>query len=147
MGLRCSARAFSSCGKPGLLFIVVHRLLIELASHCSGFSCCGAQVLGAQAQQLWCPGFVTPRHVGSFRTRSWTLVPCIGRRILNHWATREVPLMKLQSFYSHENRRQSGLEIFLPQFNYSPPVPQGIPCLLILVIISFSQIKMCDIYL
>ena len=28
IGLRCSARAFSSCGKPGLLFIAVRRLLI-----------------------------------------------------------------------------------------------------------------------
>ena len=25
-------------------------------------------------------------------TRTWTCIPCIGRWILNHWATREVPL-------------------------------------------------------
>ena len=25
------------------------------------------------------------------QTRDWTHVPCIGRRILNHWTTREVP--------------------------------------------------------
>ena len=35
LGLRCCTRAFSSCG--------------EQASHCGGFSCCGAQALGAQA--------------------------------------------------------------------------------------------------
>ena len=30
------------------------------------------------------------QHVGSSRTRAWTCVPCIGRWILNHCATREV---------------------------------------------------------
>ena len=33
-------------------------------------------------------GLVAPRHVGSSRTRDRTRVPCIGRRILNHCATR-----------------------------------------------------------
>ena len=32
LGLRCCARAFSSCGERGLLFIVVHGLLIAVAS-------------------------------------------------------------------------------------------------------------------
>ena len=31
-GLRCCARAFSSCGEQGLLFIVVHGLLVAVAS-------------------------------------------------------------------------------------------------------------------
>ena len=76
------------------------------ASHCGGFSCCRAQALGtrasvvvacvlsscgSRAQQLWCTGFVAPRHVGFSRTRARTCVPCIGRRILNHCATGEVP--------------------------------------------------------
>ena len=34
-------------------------------------------------------GPIAPRHVGSSQTRAWTRVPCIGRRILNHCATRE----------------------------------------------------------
>ena len=34
--------------------------------------------------------FVAPWHVGSFRIRDSTRVPCTGRRILNHCATREV---------------------------------------------------------
>ena len=78
------------------------------ASHCSGFSCCRAWALGVwasvvvarvfsscgsgsrvQAQQLWCMGLVAPWHVGSSQTRAQTHVPCIGRRILNHCATRE----------------------------------------------------------
>ena len=32
LGLCCCVRAFSSCGEQGLLFIVVHRLLIAVAS-------------------------------------------------------------------------------------------------------------------
>ena len=32
LGLRCCARAFSSCSKWGLLFIAVHGLLIVVAS-------------------------------------------------------------------------------------------------------------------
>ena len=31
-GLRCCAWAFSSCGERGLLFVVVRRLLIAVAS-------------------------------------------------------------------------------------------------------------------
>ena len=36
-------------------------------------------------------GPVAPRHVGSSQTRAQTRVPCIGRQILNHCATREAP--------------------------------------------------------
>ena len=86
------------------------------ASHCGGFSCCGAQALGTwasvdaaqgliscwfssrrlmdsrtQTQWLWCTGFSCPRHVGSSQTRDQTSFPCIVRRILNHWTTREAP--------------------------------------------------------
>ena len=43
LGLHCCAQAFSSCSKWGLLFAVVHGLLIAVASRCR------AQVLGAQA--------------------------------------------------------------------------------------------------
>ena len=32
LGLCCCARAFSSCGEQGLLFIVVHGLLIAVVS-------------------------------------------------------------------------------------------------------------------
>ena len=34
-------------------------------------------------------GLVAPQYVGSSRTRAQTHVPCIGRQILNHCATRE----------------------------------------------------------
>ena len=42
LGLCCCTWAFSSCGKRGLLFIVVHGLLIMVA-------CCRARALGTQA--------------------------------------------------------------------------------------------------
>ena len=38
-------------------------------------------------------GLVAPRHVGSSQTRARTRVPCIGRQILNHCATREAPCL------------------------------------------------------
>ena len=40
-------------------------------------------------------GLVAPWQVESPQTRDQTRVPCIGRQILNHWATREVPLQGL----------------------------------------------------
>ena len=40
---------------------------------------------------MWRTGLVAPRHVGSSQIRDQTRVPCTGRRILNHCATREVP--------------------------------------------------------
>ena len=59
------------------------------ASHYRSLSCCGAQAPDAQAQLLWRTGPAAPRHVGSSQTRARTRVPCIGRQILNHCATRE----------------------------------------------------------
>ena len=44
LGFRCCVQSFSSCGELGLLFRCGAR-----ASHCGGFSCCGAQALGAWA--------------------------------------------------------------------------------------------------
>ena len=45
LGLRFCARAFSSCGEWGPLFIAVHGPL-----HHHGLSCCGAQAPDAQTQ-------------------------------------------------------------------------------------------------
>ena len=78
------------------------------ASQCRGFSCCGARALCVQAsavvarrlsscgsraleRRLSSCGLVAPRHVGPSQTKAWTRVPCTGRRILNHCATREAP--------------------------------------------------------
>ena len=79
--------------------IAVHGLSLVVASggysslRCAGsrhagFSSCGSR--GAEcrlvvvAHRLSCSA-----ARGIFRTRAWTRVPCIGRRILNHCATRE----------------------------------------------------------
>ena len=74
-------------------------LLQSTGSRCVGFSSgTRAQQLWlagsrAQTQQLWCTGLVAPRYVGSSRTRDRTRVACIGRWILNHYATREAPIL------------------------------------------------------
>ena len=51
---------------------------------------------------MWRTGLVASRHVGSSSTRDGNHVPrIVGRRILNHWAIREVPsliLFHLPSF-------------------------------------------------
>ena len=79
-------------------------LLQSTGSRRTGFSSCvtGAQQLWltgsrVQAQQLWRTGLVAPRHVGSSRIRDRTRVPCIGRRFLNHCATRQVPTVLVLS--------------------------------------------------
>ena len=86
LGLCCCVRAFSSCGKRGLLFVAVLTLLIVVPSLVVEH---GLQAHGLQ--ELWHTGLAALRHVGSSWTRDRTHVPCIGRQILNHCATREVP--------------------------------------------------------
>ena len=87
-----------------ILFYFIFKIYLFI------FGCVGFSLLRAGATLLWCAGFsfwwllwlrstgsrhvdsvvVAPRHVGSSRARDRTRVPCIGRRILNHCATREV---------------------------------------------------------
>ena len=93
LGLRYCARAFSSWGERGLLFVAVRGFLLRwllllqsTGSRHSGFSSCGTA-----GSVVVVHGLVAPRHVGSSRTRVHTHVPCIGRLILNHCATREAP--------------------------------------------------------
>ena len=86
LGLRFCARALSSCGKRGPLFIAVRGPLTIVASlvaehrlQTRRLSSCGsrAQLL----RGMW--DLSSP-------TRDQTHIPCIGRRILNHWTTREL---------------------------------------------------------
>ena len=89
-GLCCLTRAISACGERGLLFVVVRGLLVVGASPCGGFSCCGAQALGRQTQQLRRMGSsaesvaaaqgrtAVPKHVECPQARDWARVPCIG---------------------------------------------------------------------
>ena len=71
--------AFSSCGKQRLV-----SSYDVWASHHGGFLCCGAWALGCRLQWLWSMGLVALWHVESSWTWDWTLVPCIGRQILNN---------------------------------------------------------------
>ena len=64
---------------PGLLTAVA-----SLAAECMLFS--------VLAQKLGHMGLVAPQHVESSYTRDQIHVPCIGRRILIHFTTRELPV-------------------------------------------------------
>ena len=94
LSLRFCARALSSCGKWGPLLIAVRGPLTTAASLVGG-----AQAPDAQAQQPWLTGPVAPWHVGSSQTRARTRVPCIGRQILNHCATREAPSLHFEGSF------------------------------------------------
>ena len=72
------AQAFSICGEVERPSHAVHR------PHCGGFSCRRARAW------WWYSGLVASWHVGSSQIRDWTHVPCIARRILDHWTTWEV---------------------------------------------------------
>ena len=108
------AQAFASCGEWGRCFRCG-----AWVSRRSDFSCCGAWAVGAwlsgaaahrlsschsralghrafiscgsQAPYLQLVGLAAPSHMESSGTSDWTYVPCTGRRIPTHWATREVP--------------------------------------------------------
>ena len=96
LSLVAASQGYSSLRCAGFSF----QWLLQLRStdsRSASFSSCGtrAQQLWltgsrAQAQQLQRTGLVAPWHVGSSRTRDQTCVPCIGRWILNHCATRDV---------------------------------------------------------
>ena len=87
LGLRFCARAFSSCGKWGPLFMAVRGPLTVAASLVAEhrLQTCRLSNCGSRAQLLrgmW----DLPRP--GLRTH----VPCIGRQILNHCTTREAQL-------------------------------------------------------
>ena len=54
-------------------------------------------------------GLLTPFHVGSSWTRDRTHVPCIGRWILNHWTTREVPSLQFFVLKFSNYRNMKGI--------------------------------------
>ena len=86
-------RAFSSAVSGGysLLWCTGFSLRWLLLLQSTGSRCVGFSSCGTGAQQLWHMGLVALQHVGSSPTRARTRVPYIGRRILNHCATRGVP--------------------------------------------------------
>ena len=112
------------------VFVAVHGLLIAVASLVAehGLQARGLRQLWlagsrAQARQLWHTGFVAPQHVGSSRTRARTRVPCIGRRILNHCTTREVPNYNLIRLRNQEDFEHSVLDSSLHVFSFTKASP------------------------
>ena len=100
--LCCCVWAFSSCGKWGLLLVVVWELLIAVASlvaeatlgPTSFSSCCWAQY-------LWPIGLAAPKHPCPCWMRDGTHVPCIGWWILHHWAIKEVHGLALEIIHNY----------------------------------------------
>ena len=86
-----------------LVFPAAHMLSRVLATggcssaRCSGFSLQWLplwQSSGSSAGSIVVArGLSFPGHEDSYWTRNPTRVPCIGRWILNHWTTREVPVV------------------------------------------------------
>ena len=74
LGLRCCARAFSSCGEQGL------------CSSCGGRTSLVAErkLQGTQASEVVAHGLRCPVACGIFQARDQTSVPCIARQIFNH---------------------------------------------------------------
>ena len=72
----CGWQGSSSCDACGLLVV---------GPKSTGFAAAGLW--------LWCAGIVAlkRRHLGSSLVRERTHVPCVGRWILCHWATRKAP--------------------------------------------------------
>ena len=92
LGLRCCAWAFSSSSERGLLFVAL-----------LGFSLWWLLLLQSTSS----------RHLGFRSCRTWTwllwgtwnllrprieLIPCLGRQILTHWATRDVHVIYVYTF-------------------------------------------------
>ena len=78
-----------------------------------GLSSCGSRALEHKLSSCGHMGLVAQWHVESSWTRDWILVPCIGRWILYHWATREAPdifltvlrYVVLTMLWKHRKRR------------------------------------------
>ena len=106
LSLCCCSIFFSSCSKQGLLFIVVNGLLIAMMSlvekqalEWAGFSSCGFQALELRLNS-W--DAQTSRACGIFLDQGSKRVPCIGRWILYHRATRETLFVLFQvNFLEH----------------------------------------------
>ena len=74
LGLRCCARAFSSCGEQGLLFVAAGGFFIAEAS----------LVVEHGLQQLWCLGFAVPPQ--------WNLPRPGIEPVSLHWQVDSYPL-------------------------------------------------------
>ena len=97
LGLRGCRGLSPGAVSRGCLLVVVAGLplwwvllLQSVGSRCAGFRGCSSW-----APELWLSNcavvVVAPGQVGSSLARDQIQLPCIGRRILNHWTTGETP--------------------------------------------------------
>ena len=98
---------YLGCARSLLLHLGFLQLQ-SMGSRHMGFSGCGTG-----AHYLWLEGLVALQHVESSQTRDRTCVPCVGRRILTHSATREV----LCFLRNCQNVFHSGCTIYIPTTN------------------------------
>ena len=117
LGLRCCVRAFSSCGKRGLLFVVVCGLLIAVA-------CCGARAPSVRAS------VVVARGLSS---GSWALEHRLSS--CGAWA---------QLLHDMWDLPRPGLEPVSPALagGFLTTVPQGKPHVIIFCHISISSVTL-----
>ena len=109
-GLHCGARASLQLWRVGFLSLIVARGLqgmwvLQLCTGSRARGLCSLRHAGSLVEMRELSSWrrtdlVAPRHVGSQfpdqgsnPTRDRTRVPCIGRQILYHWTTREVPVV------------------------------------------------------
>ena len=91
-----AAQAFSRCGDRGLLFVVLHRLLIAVASLLqSTGSRAPASVVAVLGSVVVVHGLRCPVACGIFPDQGSNLCPLRCKWILHHWTTREVPEQSL----------------------------------------------------
>ena len=108
LALHCCMQAFSSHGKRGLQFLLVHRLLIAVAS-----LCCGPRALGAWALLLhgmWDlprPGIepMSPAWAGGFLTTAlpgkstYIFIIVISSSCIDPLIIMECPSLSLATFF------------------------------------------------
>ena len=76
-------------------------LVVRAGPPCAG--CCLWWLLLLRSTASRCMRFTAPQHVGSSWTTDQIHVPCIGRWILNPWATGEVPTFSFTQFFFLSN--------------------------------------------
>ena len=82
------------------VFAAAHRLSLVAVR---GLLIMMTSLVAEHELSSWWVVSVAPQYVGNFSspTRDWTRVPCIRRQILNHWTTREVPvILSFLAFFS-----------------------------------------------
>ena len=102
LNICCCVRAFSSCGEWGLLFVVVPRLLITVASPVAEHKLQGgwasvavAHGLSSCSSQTLVHGLSWSMACGIFPNWGSNQCPLYCRQIRNHWTTKGVLIWKI----------------------------------------------------